>query len=101
MTDVLETLQKLPPKCYVPLLSNPTQTITIWRGSMGYTLWKVFETQEAAKEYCDWVNYGHATADQIEAMMVGSMFGWGVPGADPDMYAEHRRQRAAELVSAP
>ena len=29
------------------------------------------------------------TRPQMEAMKVGSMFGWGVPGADPQSYDEY------------
>ena len=29
------------------------------------------------------------TRQQMEAMKVGSMFGWDVPGADPKSYDEH------------
>ncbi|MBQ7300964.1 MAG: hypothetical protein IJW77_14110, partial [Clostridia bacterium] len=39
------------------------------------------------------------TRPQMEAMKVGSMFGWDVPGADPKNYDEHgtpRRKRSDE-----
>jgi hypothetical protein len=35
--------------------------------------------------HCASINEG-VTPAQIEAMMVGSMFGWHVPGANPDRY---------------
>ena len=38
------------------------------------------------------------TPEQVEAMLVGSTFGWHVPGADPDVA---RARRAAEAESGP
>ena len=71
---------KLPPRVYAHLLSDPKQVICIKRGESGFFPIATLATPEAlnsALSPCP-------TAAQIEAMMVGSMFGWDVPGANPD-----------------
>lgn len=85
MADVLETLAKLPTVCYVPLLSDPRLVTGIKRGMMGYIPLRVEASEEAAKALCDRLN-GSIKPSQLEAMQIGSMFGWEVPGADPDTW---------------
>jgi hypothetical protein len=78
MTDVLATLQKLPPICASRHPSDHNQAIMIRRGIAGYYL-------ASANFDVDGFNIRHGiTAAQIEAMEIGSMFGWDVPGANPD-----------------
>lgn len=86
MPDVLETLQKLPAKVFI----GPTEAKTlgmetgyaILRGMAGYC--PVYGMSDAT---ADSLNAQNAvTVQQKEAMMVGSMCGWQVPGADPDSY---------------
>jgi hypothetical protein len=55
--------------------------IGIKRGEIGF--WPVF-TRLAAAE----LNDGKCTPAQASAMHAGSMFGWDVPAADPDLYDE-------------
>lgn len=77
--DVLATLQKLPPYCASKLPSTG-ETILIKRGEPGY---------HPAPQIADpsAFNDEHGiTPAQAEAMFAGSMFGWHVPGADPDIY---------------
>lgn len=83
MTDVLETLKKLPERCFVPLLSDPCLVTGLHRGVPGYTPLRRHDTAEAAQRQCDRLNVG-VTPAQLEAMQIGAMFGWHVPGADPD-----------------
>ena len=86
--DVLATLMKLPPRCAV----GPTEAKTlgiatafvIWRGMAGYEPRPDLTDEEAARYNALF----SAKPNQIEAMIAGSMFGWEVPGADPDSYAK-------------
>lgn len=87
--DVLETLKKLPAECYSTLPSNPRQLIGIHRGVPGYTPLKIHDTTAQADEQVERMNAARGvTAAQLEAMIIGSQFGWHVPGADPDLYAK-------------
>lgn len=87
MTDVIETLKKLPIRCYVGLETAKTLGIEtgfcIKRGVAGYFPIQGKLTDERAKRMNDELG---VTAAQIEAMQTGSMFGWEVPGANPDSY---------------
>lgn len=86
MTDVLETLKKLPARVFV----GPTRAAelaigtgyAIFRGVAGYT--PVHGLSDATANRLN-TRLG-VTPAQIEAMQAGSMFGWEVPGADPDKY---------------
>lgn len=75
--DVLTTLQKLPQMC----LTRSKETgavIAIRRGELGYY---PIETHLTPEEF----NARRGiSAEQVEAMENGSVFGWEVPGADPD-----------------
>ena len=77
--DVLEVLKKLPPMCAAKM-PGTGEPIIIKRGVKGY--WK-------ANPKLDVDGYNKSqgvTRYQVEAMLAGSMFGWEVPGADPDLY---------------
>lgn len=86
MTDVLAILQKLPKRCFVGPTAAKKLAINVGycidRGVPGYTplesltdaMADRFNTREGAEPH------------HIEAMQVGSMFGWHVPGANPDEY---------------
>jgi hypothetical protein len=77
--DVLNVLQKLPPICASVLLSTG-ERILLKRGVMGY--WPA-----PLRRDVDGFNRRHnVTAAQREAMEIGSLCGWDVPGADPDLY---------------
>lgn len=77
--DVLEVLEKLPPKCASRLLTD-NSPIMICRGESGYyPLKPSFDV--------DGYNARHGvSAAHRAAMDIGSAFGWEVPAADPDMY---------------
>lgn len=75
----LAHLAKLPEMCATRLLST-SEPIVIKRGEVGF--WPMPDGMTI-----DGINslFG-ATPAQIAAMEAGSMFGWDVPGADPDRY---------------
>lgn len=91
--DVPAIHVKLPPACFatVPGSRGP-RTLRIVRGVPGHT---DVETLLPA----DRLNAGlpvPPTPDQVEAMLVGSTFGWHVPGAESDAV---RARRVAEAAS--
>jgi len=72
----------LPQRAFATLPENPKQIIMITRYQRGYT---AIDSQLSADELnaLSGVNKG-----QVEAMLAGSMFGWSVPAANPNMYLE-------------
>lgn len=87
MTDVLAALQKLPAECLTVLRSNPKQLIGIKRGVPGYIPLRVCDSEDAARDMAARMNKELGATDaQVMAMEAGSMFGWHVPGANPDLY---------------
>lgn len=77
----LENLKKLPEKCFATLRATG-EVIAITRGEIGYAPIRNLVAMDIDK-----VNAGMGcNKAQKEAMIVGSMFGWHVPGADADMY---------------
>jgi hypothetical protein len=56
--------------------------IAVKRGESGY--YPIYTHLTA-----DELNKGKVTPPQREAMLIGSMFGWDVPGANPDHYDEN------------
>lgn len=74
----------LPEVCYGTLLSNG-DTVKIKKGEMGY--YRV--PDELRTMHPDILNESiGVTKAQAEAMMAGSMFGWDVPGANPEMWVD-------------
>lgn len=88
-------LAKLPAKCYAILLTD-NNLIIIKAGEKGYykvgQKWPEQECKDRGitmDEFADFLNKEDGvTKGQREAMEAGSMFGWEVPGADPDLYTE-------------
>ena len=74
------TIDKLPDFCFAKLPSTG-EAIVIDRGDEGqYTKLKGnYDVDEENKKL-------GVTIPQREAMLAGSMFGWHVPGANPDNY---------------
>jgi hypothetical protein len=83
-SDVLKILEKLPVRVFIgPIEANELGIKTgymIRRGMAGYHPLPSL-TDEVAKR---WNDANSVTKAQIEAMKAGSMFGWEVPGADPE-----------------
>lgn len=84
----LTALEKLPEVCY-GVLGTTNQIIMLKRGEKGYypSNWPAAASKEQADEWCDHLNEGlEVTKAQRQAMEIGSMFGFDVPGANPDLY---------------
>lgn len=105
--ELVEKLQDLPQVCYARLLSDG-HPILLKRGVVGYWLTNPGVSPEDANERMG-VNVA-----QEEAMIVGSLCGFDVPGADPLNYtdptmyskleakrAESKRQYAGKVFNRP
>ena len=83
-----EMFQKLPELCY-GILNSTNEIIILKRGEKGYypTGYEPAKNREAGDEWCDLLNEQlGVTKPQRKAMEVGSMFGFDVPGINPDYY---------------
>ena len=95
MTDVLAVLQKLPAECLSTLPSDRRQLIGIKRGQPGYIPLNRYETAKDAEcAACAFNDARGVDRYQRMAMEGGSMFGWHVPGADPDYLREMEAKKA-------
>ena len=80
--DVLGTLQKLPEMSMVWIDTDRIGGL-VHRGVPGYTPFPSITSEADVAAF----NERHGVTEaQAEAMHVGSMFGWHIPGADPDQY---------------
>lgn len=78
---------ELPETCFATL-PGTGDLIILKRGETGYYP-SEWDTGDRTKnrEIADYQNYGHGIIPaQVQAMMVGSMYGFHVPGADPQIY---------------
>ena len=68
------------------LLPGTGQLICIKRGESGYypSDWSTGDARENRRIADEQNRKGGVTPAQEEAMKIGSMCGWDVPGADPD-----------------
>ena len=89
-----QNLEKLPVSCYSTLLTHP-ELIVIRAGEKGYHKLKdqnypkreCKEQHMTMSEFADLMNaMDNVTKAQRAAMDHGSMWGWEIPAADPDMY---------------
>ena len=76
---------KLPEMCFT-LLPGTGQLICIKRGESGYypSDWSTGDAHENRRIADEQNRKRGVTPAQEEAMKIGSMCGWDVPGADPD-----------------
>lgn len=91
--NMAERLAKFPTRIASTLGTNPSLIIALVPGIGGYHPVRQCATPEEAERLATALNarWG-ADEAQRQAADVGSMFGWHVPGADPDMW----RERAAD-----
>jgi hypothetical protein len=86
-------LEKLPAACYATLLTNG-ELIQIRAGEKGYyKLAQGLPQRICAKDNITmdqladmWNKENGVTTEDREAMEIGSMWGWEVPGANVDIY---------------
>lgn len=80
MSQLEKNLSKLPDHCAA---MHPTENfpILIKKGESGY--YPLSGNEENVDQYN---KDRDVTPQQVEAMLAGSVFGFQVPGADPDIY---------------
>lgn len=82
--DLLKVLEKLPKQVFIGPTDAAKLAIRtgylIKRGMSGYIPLPSLTDETATRMNTE----AQVTPTQIEAMQVGSMFGWDAPGADPD-----------------
>lgn len=85
---------KLPQLCFT-LLPGTGQLICVKRGESGYypSGWSTTDAQENRRIADEQNRKLGVTTAQEEAMKIGSMCGWDVPGADPDHCMDIVQQR--------
>ena len=85
---------KLPELCFT-LLPGTGQLICVKRGESGYypSNWSTPDAQENRRIADEQNQKLGVTPAQEEAMKIGSMCGWDVPGADPDNCMDIAQQR--------
>lgn len=92
----------LPESCYC-ILPSTQEVIIVQRGESGYTR-AVCSSGDVSmnRKIVDRENQALGVSPaQEEAMRVGSMFGWTVPGANPQNYAEDGTLKKAKRKSQP
>ena len=79
---------KLPEFCY-GVLNTTNEIIIIKRGETGYypTHYIAINDSLATNQLCNTMNeFLDVTPKQRQAMEMDSMFGWDIPGINPDCY---------------
>lgn len=86
--EVIPLRASLPEKC-CSYLESTGEIILITKGERGYVPQGILDQNRPPREVVDEINATiGVNRAQEAAMVIGSMFGWGVPGADPKNYNE-------------
>jgi hypothetical protein len=89
MTMIEETFPGLPEKCFICLLST-NEVVIVERGKKGYSGTRPGNMPWQGQELADLLNERDGvTKGQAEAMIMGSMFGWRIPSANPASYDDN------------
>lgn len=83
-------LDRLPDWCYGVLVPD-NRIIIIHKGMSGYynTDYDSAKSFEAAEEWCNKINEQIGVSKEVrKAMEAGSMWGWDIPGINPDVWKE-------------
>lgn len=86
---VIPLRSSLPDKCYC-VLPGSEEIIIAKKGETGYYRTDKYghDREDALNIVAELNESGGVTRAQAEAMLAGSMFGWGCPAADPKSYDE-------------
>ena len=86
---VIPLRSSLPDKCYC-VLPGSDEIIIVKKGETGYYRTDKYghDREDALNIVAEINKSGGVTPAQAEAMLAGSMFGWGCPAADPKNYDE-------------
>ncbi len=97
MENNVRTAAGLPETCF-SVLPSTGELILIKRGGKGYypSEWSLSTREENEKLAVQMNEREGITAAQRMAMDAGSMFGWHVPGADPEFCAAILAKRAQQ-----
>ena len=91
---MVSNINKLPRECY-RVMEVSYEIIRVVRGMQGYYPTDIpTVSRDHAQMLADKMNKElGVTKAEAEAMFVGSLFGWNVPGADPDNYDENGKPK--------
>lgn len=91
--EARDNLDHLPPVAFA-VLPGRDQLIQLRRGQCGYYPVTATRGDLTLEQHAERLNAElGVTADQAEAMLIGSMFGWHVPAANPVELARMREAR--------
>lgn len=88
---------KLPVCCAAIHPTEPCLVTLLSRGEKGYWLFRTCSTTLAAEALVKDLNDGWGVTDiQAEAMLAGSLWGFDVPGADPEVLERMRQGKGVK-----
>jgi len=92
---------KLPPSCF-HVLETSGELVIIKNGEQGYfpCTWST-DNVEQNKRTADYTNERLGISKlEVQAMVNGSMFGWNIPAADPDILRSKKKDLTEQIENA-